>query len=119
MGARRTACAVAVLGAGLMAGGCQDTVTVAVLNGCGTTIEVDARQREDRAPGYEDEWRELASGEVRAVRTITADAEEVFVVVRDVGVEPFSIGRLPSPDGLGLDVEADVVVVVDGAACTG
>lgn len=96
--------------------GCQDATTVAVRNDCATPIEVDAEQDAARV-GAEGSWRELAPGEARAVRAITVGADDVYVAVRGVGVESHPVDELPSPEALGAEVDADVIVVIDGDGC--
>jgi hypothetical protein len=107
--ARQLVGAVAVATALPILGGCQDALSVGVLNQCGDTIQADAASYPS-SHEEDPEWTTVGPSERDGVRLIDNKPERVYLWVRAEGgvARQFDVpvADLPKPpEGAGYDVE--------------
>jgi hypothetical protein len=102
---------VLVLATGLSVGGCQNAVSVGVLNRCGVDVEIQA----DSVTESSSRWTTVRAGDRDAVVDVPENAETLYVRVgvpateetRRVDVPMTSLGRPPADVGAQLVLAGD------------
>lgn len=111
---------VAVVLGVLVLSGCQETITVGVVNDCGRAVEAEiATSTSDT----DLQWTGLEPGEKDTVRPLSDGESAAVMMVRRPGAEKtldtaVDIGELDEPaDAADYDDEVDVEVVLSGKRC--
>lgn len=98
----------------LVASGCQDGIVVGVDNRCARAVTVELAEDAGDV-GDDAARRRLDAGEAAAVLTMAEGTRTVVVVVDDA--DPVTVALDDLATGSTIDLDAEVVVVLDGEWC--
>lgn len=105
--------ALVLAASGLSVGGCQNAVSVGVVNRCAVDVEIQA----DSVSESSTRWTTLRAGDRDSIVDVPENAETLYVRVRAPGTEEVrsidlpmtSLGRPPAD----VDYEAQLVLAAD------